>query len=71
DLRDADFVLLDLAVRAGVKRLCLFHSEPTWEDEALDGFLADTREYLSYLRIHDHGSPLAIDLAYDGLRIDL
>ena len=56
---------VELAVRSGVKRLCLFHSEPTWEDEALDRFLAETREYL---RIHDPASPLRIDLAYDGLR---
>jgi phosphoribosyl 1,2-cyclic phosphodiesterase len=59
---------VELAVRAGVKRLCLFHSEPTWDDEALDRFLAESREYL---RIHDPASPLLIDLAYDGLRIDL
>ncbi len=59
---------VELAVRAGVKRLCLFHTEPTLDDEALDGFLAESREYLW---IQDPDSPLLIDLAYDGLRIDL
>ncbi len=59
---------VELAVRAGVKRLCLFHSEPTWDDEALDRFLAESREYL---RIQESASSLLIDLAYDGLRIDL
>ena len=59
---------VELAVRAGVKRLCLFHSEPTWEDEALDRFLAETRDYL---KIHAPSSPLRIDLAYDGLEIAL
>ena len=59
---------VELAVRAGVKRLCLFHSEPTREDEAMDLFLADTREYLG---LHDPGSPLRIDLAYDGLQMIL
>jgi phosphoribosyl 1,2-cyclic phosphodiesterase len=59
---------VELAARAGVKRLCLFHSEPTWDDEALDRFLSESREYL---RICDPASPLLIDLAYDGLRIDL
>jgi ribonuclease BN (tRNA processing enzyme) len=59
---------VELAVRAGVKRLCLFHSEPTLDDDALDRFLAEAREYL---RIHAPESPLVIDLAYDGLRIDL
>ena len=58
----------ELAVRGGVKRLCLFHSEPTRDDDAMDRFLAETRDYL---RIHDPASPLVIDLAYDGLRIDL
>jgi phosphoribosyl 1,2-cyclic phosphodiesterase len=59
---------VELAVRAGVKRLCLFHSEPTSGDEALDLFLADTREYL---KIRAPSSPLRIDLAYDGLEIAL
>jgi phosphoribosyl 1,2-cyclic phosphodiesterase len=59
---------VELAVRAGVKRLCLFHSEPTLDDEALDRFLAETREYL---RIHFPSSQLRIDLAYDGLEIAL
>lgn len=59
---------VELAVRAGVKRLCLFHSEPTWRDEALDKFLAETREYLT---IHAPSSPLQIDLAYDGMEITL
>lgn len=59
---------VELAVRAGVKRLCLFHSEPTLDDEALDRFLAETRDYL---RIHSAQYPLVIDLAYDGLEISL
>lgn len=59
---------VELAVEAAVKRLCLFHSEPTRDDEALDRFLAETREYL---RIHDPQSPLLIDLAWDGLEIVL
>ena len=64
----SNLLAVELAVRAGVKRLCLFHSEPTWDDEALDRFLAESREYL---RIQNPASPLLIDLAYDGLRIDL
>ena len=64
----SNLVAVELAVSAGVKRLCLFHSEPTWDDEALDRFLAESREYL---RIQAPSSPLLIDLAYDGLRIEL
>jgi phosphoribosyl 1,2-cyclic phosphodiesterase len=59
---------VELAVRSGVRHLCLFHSEPTSEDEALDHFLIETREYL---KIHAPASPLKIDLAYDGLDIAL
>jgi ribonuclease BN (tRNA processing enzyme) len=59
---------IEMAVRAGVKCLCLFHSEPTWDDQALDRFLAESREYL---RIYAPASPLVVDLAYDGLRVDL
>jgi phosphoribosyl 1,2-cyclic phosphodiesterase len=64
----SNLLAVELSVRAGVKRLCLFHSEPTSGDEALDRFLADTRDYL---KIHDPSSPLRIDLAYDGLEIAL
>jgi phosphoribosyl 1,2-cyclic phosphodiesterase len=59
---------VELAVRAGVKRLCLFHSEPTWGDEALDRFLSETRDYL---KDYTSDSSLQIDLAYDGLEITL
>jgi len=59
---------VELAVRAGVRRLCLFHSEPTWGDEALDRFLAETRDYLQN---YSPASSLRIDLAYDGLEIML
>jgi phosphoribosyl 1,2-cyclic phosphodiesterase len=59
---------VELAVSAGVKRLCLFHSEPTRDDDGMDRFLAETRDYL---RLHAPDSPLLIDLAYDGLRMIL
>jgi len=59
---------VELAVAAGVKRLCLFHNEPACDDEALDLFLENTR---NYLQIHSDASSLRIDLAYDGLEIDI
>ncbi len=59
---------VEMAVLAKAKRLCLFHSEPTLDDEALDRFLEESRQYL---KIHAPDSLLQIDLAYDGLRIDL
>jgi len=58
---------VELSLRAGVKRLCLFHNEHTYDDEALDKFLDDTRKYLQLM---DNSSPLEIYLAYDGLEIE-
>ena len=59
---------VEMAVAAGVGRLCLFHNEHTFDDDALDRFLEDTR---AYLKILDGSSRLKIDLAYDGLDIEL
>jgi anti-anti-sigma factor len=59
---------VELAVKAGVKHLCLFHSEHTFDDKKLEQILNDTRRYL---QIHASGSPLQIDLAYEGLKIDI
>jgi ribonuclease BN (tRNA processing enzyme) len=57
-----------LSVNANVKHLCLFHNEPACNDETLDKFLQDTR---NYLKTYSDTSPLKIDLAYDGLEIEL
>ncbi|MEE9913488.1 MAG: MBL fold metallo-hydrolase [Deltaproteobacteria bacterium] len=57
---------VELAMRAGVRRLCLFHHEHTFDDEALDRFLGDTRKYLNIL---DSSSGMEIYLAYDGLTV--
>lgn len=59
---------VELSVAANVKRLCLFHNEPACDDQALDIVLQNTR---NYLQIHSEASPLQIDLAYDGLEIEL
>jgi len=59
---------VELAVEANVKRLVLFHNEHTCEDEQLEQFLEDTRQYL---KIYDESSPLKIDLAYDGMDIEV
>ena len=59
---------VELSLRAGVKCLCLFHHEHTFDDEALDQVFNDT---LAYLRILDKKSSLGIYLAYDGLTIGI
>ncbi len=59
-------VVAELGARAGVKRLCMFHNEPTLNDADLDKFLQDTRRYLD---IVEPESTMQIDLAYDGMEI--
>lgn len=59
---------IELACRASVKRLVLFHNEHTVDDHGLQDFLEKSRRYKE---IYDEAYPLAIDLAYDGLGIDL
>jgi phosphoribosyl 1,2-cyclic phosphodiesterase len=64
----SNIVGVELALRAGVRRLCLFHSEHTCDDESLDQFLNDTRKYL---RVIGDSSSLKIYLAYDGLEMEI
>jgi len=61
---------VELAVKANVKHLCLFHNEPTYTDERLDVLLEDTRNYLKIYNDHKP-HPLKIDLAYDGYEIEV
>lgn len=63
----SNIIAVELSVKAGVKHLCLYHNEPTMDDEQLDKFLDDTRRYLV---MYAEGHPLNISLAYDGLVID-
>jgi len=57
---------VELSLRAGVKKLCLFHTEPTDDDEKLDAILLQTRKYVA---LSDPSSRLHIDMAYEGLEI--
>ncbi len=59
---------VELGVRSGVKRLCLFHNEPTVDDATLEGFLEETRRYRT---LYDPDSRMAVDLAYDSLTIEV
>lgn len=64
----SNIVAVELGVRSGVRRLCLFHNEPTIDDAALMGFLESTRRYRT---LYDEDSDMTVDLAYDGLEIDI
>jgi phosphoribosyl 1,2-cyclic phosphodiesterase len=63
-----NIVAVELSVKAGVKHLCIYHNEPTFDDEGLDDFLENTRRYL---KIYSETSQLTIDIAYDGMQIGL
>lgn len=58
---------VELAVRSGVKRLCIFHNEHTANDETLERFKLET---INYLSIYDENYPLEVIVAYDGLNVD-
>ncbi len=64
----SNLLAVEMAVKAGVKRLCMFHSEHTYDDEALEHFLDETRDYLG---IYAPESLLEIYLAYDGMELAL
>lgn len=64
----SNIVGVELCQMAGVKRLCLFHHEPVFDDERI---LAVWRETRRLEEITRSGEPLAIYAAYDGLEIVL
>lgn len=68
---------VELAARAGVKTLAIFHHEPTSSDQALDEFLFNTRMYCNIYhqeagaKLGPELFPKNIILAYDGLELDV
>lgn len=64
----SNLVGIELAVRAGVKKLCLFHSEPNFNDQDLSKFLSDSKRYL---KIYDDQANLDVAICYDGMVIEL
>ena len=68
---------VELAARARVKHLCLFHNEPGASDLDLDQFLAKTRKYREIYHSEAASDseaaryPGEITLAFDGLEIEL
>ena len=64
----SNILVTELAVRSKVKRLCMFHHEPTCDDNDLELLLKDTKDYL---KIYDDSSLLNIDMAFDGMHVKL
>lgn len=59
---------VEIAIRAHVKHLCLFHSEHTHDDETLEKILQGARQYAS---LQAEAFVPEISMAYDGLEIDI
>ena len=59
---------VELCQMAGVRKLCLFHHEPVYDDERLDAILAETIRFEEITRT---GARLEIAAAYDGLVVDV
>jgi ribonuclease BN (tRNA processing enzyme) len=58
----------ELCLLAGVKHYCMFHHEPSYDDEMLHTILQETRRYAE---IVGEGKHLKITTAYDDMVIDL
>ncbi len=59
---------IEFAIRAGAKRLCLFHHEHTSDDDVLEKFYDDS---IKYLNLYDKKHALELFLAYDGLQLEI
>lgn len=68
---------VELAARAKVNHLCMFHNEPTATDSELDEFLHNTHLYADIYQSEHRGTekgpehPKKITLAYDGLVVEI
>ena len=62
------FVALDIAAMFGVKRIILFHHDPTYDDAKLDKILADT---IIYQRLHEKLQNTVVEVAYEGMEISI
>ncbi|MBW2060238.1 MAG: MBL fold metallo-hydrolase [Deltaproteobacteria bacterium] len=64
----AVYVGVDLAVKAGVKRLVLFHHEPTYDDDKFKEILEKTKTYYNLVR---ENTDLEIIIAMEGLELEI
>lgn len=64
----SNLIAIELAVLSQVKTLCLFHADHHLSDVQLEKFLLDSKRYLE---IYAPESTLNLELAYDGMLIDI
>jgi len=64
----SNIVGVEIAQMANVKHLCLFHHEPSFDDDRIESVLNET---IRLERLTRTGQPLRISAAYDGMEIEL
>ncbi len=63
-------IATDIAMRAGVKKLILFHHDPSYSDEKLDEVFLRALRYREMMDV-DNKSELEIKIAYEGLELEV
>ena len=63
-------IATDIALKSGVKKLVLFHHDPSYDDEKLDEVYLRAVRYKEMMDMHSE-SNLEIVMAYEGLEIEL
>lgn len=63
-------IATDIALKANVKKLVLFHHDPSYDDEKLDEVHLRALRYKEMMDV-DNRSDLQIVMAYEGLEIDV
>lgn len=63
-------IATDIAMRAGVKKLILFHHDPSYSDEKLDEVFLRALRYREMMDV-DNTSELEIKIAYEGLELEI
>jgi phosphoribosyl 1,2-cyclic phosphodiesterase len=61
-------IATDIALKCGVKKLVLFHHDPSYSDEKLDAVILRA---LKYKEMMDRQSLLEITIAYEGLELEV
>ena len=64
----SNVIAVELAHRAGVRRLVLFHHEPAYDDSMIEQVFADT---VRFEEINRSGKKVDVISAYDGLELEL
>ena len=64
----SNIIGVELCQMARAKHLVLFHHEPAYDDDAIEGILRETRRFEELTR---GTQPLQVSAAYDGLEVDV